>query len=71
MEEFFSIKLFWYLFPKDRFWRDSIKSARLIQAYGHDMDLSITVGWFFCGKTKDTTTLFVIAKKKAHESRNE
>lgn len=75
MEEFFNFKLFWCLFPKGRLWRESVKSVKnmiqekdIISIIRHIVVVwvywIVTAWWFFSGKTKDTTTLFVVAEKK-------
>jgi ubiquinone/menaquinone biosynthesis C-methylase UbiE len=73
---FFNFRLFWCLFPKGRFWRESIKSTNIMIQQRDIISIirHITVVWiywimtawsFFSGRIKDTTTLFVIGEKKA------
>ena len=74
IKERFEIKRFWSLFPKGKLWLESIKSVKSmiekkdIIALARHLGLIwiywlVTAWWFFRGRTKNTTTLFVVAEK--------
>ncbi len=74
MGTFFKIERFWHLFPRGKLWEESIKSVRsMLQkndfwAIASHVILVLfywpfTLTLLLLGKTKDTTTFFVIARK--------
>jgi hypothetical protein len=71
-----SIERFWCLFPRGKLWDESVVSVKkIIEAreigamLRHLAALALywpkTLAWFWAGKTKETTTLVLVARKSS------